>query len=75
MLVIDPEICIDCGVCVIACPAKAIKSDTEAGMEKWVALNKKYADIWPEITRPESPLPNADQWRDRKDKLTFLKES
>ena len=35
MLVIHPDECIDCGVCEPECPAVAIKSDTEPGMEEW----------------------------------------
>ena len=31
MLVIDPDICIDCGVCEPECPPEAIKPDTEPG--------------------------------------------
>ena len=50
MLVINPEECIDCGVCVSECPLDAISSDTEPGMEKWVELNAEYAKIWPHLT-------------------------
>ena len=45
MLVIDPEECIDCGVCVDECPVTAIFSEDEVP-EKWnsfIELNKKYA--------------------------------
>ena len=31
MLVIDPDECIDCGVCEPECPVDAIKADTELG--------------------------------------------
>ncbi len=31
MLVIDPDVCIDCGVCEPECPPEAIKADTEIG--------------------------------------------
>ena len=49
-LVIDPEECIDCGVCEPECPVDAIKPDTEPGMDKWVEINTKYAELWPNIT-------------------------
>jgi len=32
MLVIHPDECIDCGVCVPECPVDAIKPDTEPGL-------------------------------------------
>ena len=50
MLVIHPDECIDCGVCVPECPVDAIKPDTESGLEKWLSLNAEYAKIWPNIT-------------------------
>src|SRR6202030_1458217 len=37
MLVIHPDECIDCGVCVPECPVDAIKPDTEPGLEKWLS--------------------------------------
>ena len=50
MLVIHPDECIDCGVCEPECPADAIHPDTKEGTEKWLTINTKYADIWPNIT-------------------------
>ena len=50
MLVIKPDECIDCGVCEPECPVDAIKPDTEEGSEKWLELNKKYSEIWPNIS-------------------------
>ena len=48
MLVIKPDECIDCGVCEPECPVDAIKADTEPGSEKWLEINTKYSEIWPE---------------------------
>ena len=50
MLVIKPDECIDCGVCEPECPVDAIKADTEPGSEKWLEINKKYSEIWPNIS-------------------------
>lgn len=69
MLVIDPETCIDCGVCESECPAGAISPDTEKGAEKWVAFNAMYAKLWPNITELKDPPKDADDWIDVKDKL------
>lgn len=74
MLVIDPETCIDCGVCIPECPAKAIKPDTEPGCEKWVALNRRLAQKWPYITDPKAPPKDADAWKGQGDKLKYLIE-
>ena len=62
MLVIHPDECIDCGVCEPECPAEAIKSDTESGLEQWLALNADYAKKWPNITRKGIPPADAAQW-------------
>ena len=51
MLVIKPDECIDCGVCEPECPVDAITADTEPGSEKWLDINKKYSEIWPNISR------------------------
>src|SRR4051794_35543316 len=36
MLVINPNECIDCGVCEPECTAEAILPDTKSGLEKWL---------------------------------------
>ena len=40
MLVINPDECIDCGVCEPECPPNAILPDTEKGLEKWLEVNR-----------------------------------
>ena len=61
MLVINPDECIDCGVCEPECPADAIRADSEPGLEKWIELNKKYSTIWPILYDTTEPLPDADE--------------
>ncbi|WP_375617846.1 MULTISPECIES: ferredoxin FdxA [unclassified Bartonella] len=61
MLVIHPDECIDCGVCVPECPAEAILPDTEPGLEKWLELNLHYANKWPNLTTRKDPLPQAKE--------------
>ena len=51
MLVINPNECIDCGVCEPECPAEAILPDTEGGLEKWLELNSTFSSQWPNVTR------------------------
>ena len=55
MLVIHPDECIDCGVCEPECPVEAILSDTEDGIEKWAEINRKYSEIWPNISQKKIP--------------------
>lgn len=72
MLVIDPEICIDCGVCVPECPLEAIQPDTQAGMEPWVAFNAQYAKLWPNIVEKGCPPEDSDQWKGVPDKMAYF---
>ena len=69
MLVIHPDECIDCGVCEPECPADAIKADTESGLEKWLEVNTKYADIWPNITMRKDAPSDADDWLNKPGKF------
>tara|TARA_B100001964_G_scaffold177269_1_gene195337 strand:- start:180 stop:473 length:294 start_codon:yes stop_codon:yes gene_type:complete len=71
-LVINPDECIDCGVCEPECPAEAIVPDTEDGLDQWLEINTKYSTEWPNITvKGESPA-DAEEWKDKPDKLGML---
>src|SRR5436190_1333341 len=59
MLVINPDECIDCGVCEPECPPEAIKADTESGLEKWLSVNAEYAKSWPNISQKGEPPSDA----------------
>lgn len=73
MLVIKPDECIDCGVCEPVCPVEAIKADEalDKGEEKWVEINTKYAEVWPNINASKEPMAGADEMAliDDKDNL------
>ena len=70
MLVIHPDECIDCGVCEPECPAEAIKADTDGdAAEKWLELNRKYSELWPNITRKIEPPADADNWKEVENKF------
>ena len=69
ILVIHPDECIDCGVCEPECPADAIRPDTENGMESWVELNQKYAEIWPNITIKKDQPSDAEKYDGEEGKL------
>ena len=67
-LVIHPDECIDCGVCEPECPVDAIHSDTEENMEKWVEMNRIYAEKWPVITEKKKTPIDAEKWKNIPDK-------
>ncbi len=74
MLVIDPDECIDCAVCIPECPVEAIRAeeDVPAEAQAFVALNAELSKSWPAITRTKEPMPDAEEWKDVKDKLDQL---
>lgn len=72
MLVINPDECIDCGVCEPECPAEAIRPDTEDGLEQWLELNSKYAESWPNITQKGAQPADADDWKGKPDKMALF---
>ena len=74
MLVIDPDECIDCAVCIPECPVDAIvaEEDVPANQQHFIKLNVELAKTWPSITRTKEPLPDAEEWKDVKDKLSQL---
>ena len=72
MVVIDPDQCIDCGVCKPECPSKAIFPDTSKDVSEdkknfWLEVNTKYSKIWPNLTENTGPLPDADKWNPYKE--------
>ena len=69
MLVINPDECIDCGVCEPECPINAIEPDTNDGAGDWINFNKKYAELWPVITKQKDPLPDHEIHTDEADKI------
>ena len=69
MLVIHPDECIDCGVCEPECPAEAILSDTDPEADKWLELNTKYSEIWPNISIKGEEPADADDYKGVEGKL------
>ncbi|MGB9429511.1 MAG: ferredoxin FdxA [Gammaproteobacteria bacterium] len=74
-LVIDPEECIDCTLCVAECPAEAIFADGDVpnGQEYFLAINAELALKWPVIARKIPAPADAKQWDGVPDKLPLLK--
>jgi ferredoxin len=73
-LAIDPDRCIDCGICEAECPVEAIRSEADLQMDElyWVSLNSELARKWPKITEKRPVLANADLMAQKKNKLEFL---
>ena len=63
MLVINPEECIDCGVCEPECPIDAIKPESDK-LIKDLEINKEFAAKWPNITEKKEPLKDAEKFEE-----------
>ena len=74
-LVIDPDECIDCTLCVPECPVEAIfaEDDVSADQRSFIALNTELAKQWPAIIERKAPPADADEWRGVAGKLRHLK--
>jgi ferredoxin len=76
MLAIDPDECIDCGVCVDECPVNAIFPEEEVP-EKWhdyIALNARLAKVWPTIEAGKDALGTAEEFKAVENKRSMLDE-
>ena len=76
-LVINPDECIDCAVCIPECPVNAIVPDTDLSDEQrifWTDLNQKFSNKWPNIREKKPALPDADAWADVPGKINMLEE-
>jgi len=73
-LVIDPEECIDCTLCVAECPVEAIfaEDDVPDDQRAYIALNAELAMEWKVIIESKDALSDADEWAGVKDKLQYL---
>jgi ferredoxin len=76
MLVIDPDECIDCTLCVAECPVDAIfaEDDVPDSQRQWTPLNAELAKVWkPIIEKKEAPS-DADEWAKVKEKEHLLEK-
>ena len=73
-LVIEPDECIDCAVCIPECPVNAImpEEDVPGDQQHMIKLNVELARGWPVITEKKDALPDADEWADKPAKLQYL---
>lgn len=73
-LVINPDECIDCAVCVAECPVGAIyaEGDLPAEFAHFIELNERLSRQWPLIGEKKQPLADAERWKDEKNKLAAV---
>ena len=74
-LVINPDECIDCAVCIPECPVNAINAQEDVpDAQVWFDINMRLSQNWPRITKKKSALPDAEEWKDKPNKIDLLEE-
>ena len=73
-LVIDPDECIDCSLCVPECPVEAIFEEAAVpdGQQRYIPLNAELARVWPVIDAKKAAPADADRWAGVTDKDQYL---
>ena len=73
-LVINPDECVDCDLCVAECPANAIFPEDKlpAGQEVFIEINADLAQKWPNITQIGDQPDDREEWNGKPDKLVYL---
>lgn len=77
-LVINPDECIDCSICVGECPVNAIVEASVIPLDQahFVEINKKLSQDprWPRITSTKAPLKEHERWKNVERKLYLLRQ-
>lgn len=73
-LVIDPDECIDCTLCVAECPAEAIfaEDDVPEDQKDFIALNAELAREWKPIIEKKEAMEGAHDFVNVKEKRHLL---
>jgi len=75
-LVINPDECIDCGVCEPECPVDAILADcaiTDTNeLEYWTDINTKFSETWANIVSKGTAPSDASEWEGVPNKRELL---
>jgi len=75
-LVINPDECIDCGLCEPECPVKAILSEDDLPQDQqdFKEINARLSLTWPNINVKKAGPPDAKEWESVKEKRHLLEE-
>jgi ferredoxin len=76
MLVIDPDECIDCTLCVAECPVEAIfaEDDVPDSQREFIQMNAELSKIWQPIIENKPAPGDADEWAQVKEKKHLIEK-
>lgn len=60
-LVIDPDECIECALCIVACPTDAIfaLANVPADQQEFIEINRSLSRQYPRIREQKAPMPET----------------
>lgn len=75
-LVINPEECIDCNLCVDQCPVDAIfaEEDLPGDQKDFIEINARLSQKWPVIDSVKPAPIDADHWANIDKKRHLLED-
>jgi len=75
-LVINPDECIDCNLCVDQCPVEAIyaEDDLPEDQQAFLAINADLSQKWPIIDSKKPAPADADHWANVENKADLLED-
>ena len=76
MLVIDPDECIDCTLCVAECPVDAIfaEEDVPEKQRPFIKVNAELCKTWPPLVERKPAPADADEWAKVADKAHLIEK-
>ena len=75
-LVINPDECIDCAICVPECPVDAIfdEDDVTDDQKDFIEINETLSKKWPVIDTVKEKPDDYEEWKEVKDKRQYIEE-
>ena len=76
MLVIHPDDCIDCAICIPECPESAIFADCDVPVaeQESIQQNAELAERWPSILKQTSAMKGHEEWHKAGPRWNLLKD-
>lgn len=73
-MVINPQECVDCGLCLPECPEDAILPENQLDDDnrQFLALNAELAQQWPVLLQRIEPLDDHQAWSKKPNKFPHL---
>jgi ferredoxin len=73
-IAINPQECVDCGLCLPECPEEAIEPENQLddSNRHFIELNAELVKHWPVILQRIPPLANHEHWSRKPNKLPHL---